>query len=85
MCMHLGNQNLERFYVVFTERTRDVEPMLGSCWPIVYDAGPTSTQHCFNVLCSLGITNISIQNARKNNIPTQIYNFQETSICRHLN
>ena len=26
-----------------TQRTRDIEPMLGWCWPTVYDVGPTST------------------------------------------
>ena len=24
------------------------------CWPIVYDAGPTSKQHCLNVPCLFG-------------------------------
>ena len=31
------------------QRTRDVEPMLGWCWPSVVDAGTTSNQHWFNV------------------------------------
>ena len=39
---------------------RDVEPMLGWCWPIVYDAGPTSTQHWFNVSCSLVSTSFDL-------------------------
>ena len=34
---------------------RDVKPMLGWCCPIVYDAGPTSTQHWFNVPCMLSL------------------------------
>ena len=36
------------------QQTRDVEPMLVWCWAIVSDAGPTSTQHWFNVSCLLG-------------------------------
>ena len=28
--------------------------MLGYCWPIVFDAGPTLTQHWTNVSCLLG-------------------------------
>ena len=32
-----------------TKQPRDTEPMLGWCWPIVYDADPTSTQHWFSV------------------------------------
>ena len=27
------------------QQTRDVDPMLGKCWPIVFDVGPTLTQH----------------------------------------
>ena len=30
-------------------------PMLGWCWPIVYDAGPTSAQHLANPSCLLGL------------------------------
>ena len=37
-----------------SQQTWDIEPMLGWCWPIIYDAGPTSTQHRFNVACLLG-------------------------------
>ena len=29
--------------------------MLGWCWPIVYDAGPTSAQHWANTSCWLGV------------------------------
>ena len=36
---------------LLVQQTRDVEPMLGWRWPIVYDAGLTSTQHWFNVSC----------------------------------
>ena len=32
-----------------SQQTRDTEPMLGGCWAGVCAAGPTSTQHCFNV------------------------------------
>ena len=32
-------------YDVTTQRTLDIDPMLFCCWPIVYDAGPTSKQH----------------------------------------
>ena len=28
--------------------------MLGGCWAIVYDAGPTLTHHWLNVSCLLG-------------------------------
>ena len=34
-----------------TQQTRDVGPMLCWCWPIVYDAGPTSPKHCVNASC----------------------------------
>ena len=40
-------------FVSISQQTRDVEPMLGRCWTIVYDAEPTSTQHWFNVSCLL--------------------------------
>ena len=35
-------------------RGRVIEPMVGQCWPDVVDAGPTLTQHRFNVSCLLG-------------------------------
>ena len=31
--------------------TQDIEPMMGQCWPAVYDGGPTLTHHWFNVSC----------------------------------
>ena len=34
---------------VVSQQTRDLELMLDQCWPAVYDVGPTSNQHCFNV------------------------------------
>ena len=37
-----------------SQQTRDIEPMLGWCWPNVGDDGPTSNQHWFNALCFLG-------------------------------
>ena len=30
------------------------------CWPIVYDAGPTSAQHWANASCLLGLLNRSV-------------------------
>ena len=36
-------------------QTRDVDPMLGWCWPTVCDAGPASNQHWFNASCLLGL------------------------------
>ena len=33
------------------QQTRNVAPMLGWCWPSIYDAGPASAQHWFNVSC----------------------------------
>ena len=38
---------------IFSSQTRDVEPMLGWCWPSVADAGPTSTQHWLNASCRM--------------------------------
>ena len=34
-------------------QTRDVDPMLGYCWPTVYDAEPTSAQYWVTVSCCL--------------------------------
>ena len=44
---------------LWTQQTRDVQPTLPWCWPIVYgrryyDASPTSKQHWANVPCLLG-------------------------------
>ena len=39
---------------IFSSQTRDVEPMLGWCWPIIVDGGPTSTQHWLNASCLMG-------------------------------
>ena len=36
------------------QQTRDSVPMLGLCWAIVEDGGPTLTQYWVNVLCLLG-------------------------------
>ena len=36
---------------IATQQTRDIESMLGQCWPAVYDVGPTSSQHWLNVSC----------------------------------
>ena len=36
---------------IHTHKTGD---MLGKCWPNVFDADPTLTQHWDNVLCFLG-------------------------------
>ena len=37
-----------------SSQTRDVEPMLVWCWPIIVDAGPTSTQHWLDASCLMG-------------------------------
>ena len=34
--------------------TQGIDTMLGHCWPTVFDAGPTMTQHCVNALCLMG-------------------------------
>ena len=34
-----------------SQQTQDIEPIMVWCWPNVYDAGPTSNQHRFNVSC----------------------------------
>ena len=47
-----------------TQRTRDIEPMLVFCCPIVYDAGTTLNQHCLNVSCLLGRDSIVLANGR---------------------
>ena len=39
---------------IFSSQTRDVEPMLVWCWPIIVDAGPTSTQHWLDASCLMG-------------------------------
>ena len=36
------------------QQTRDDQPMLVQCWPIVFDAGSTLCQHCLIASCSLG-------------------------------
>ena len=46
-------------------QTRNINPMLGQCWPSVYDAGPTLAQHWFNVLCAV-INTITV-----NDVPGQ--------------
>ena len=43
-----------------SQQSRDVEPMLGQCWPAVYDVGPTLTQHWSNVSCLLGTTQMPL-------------------------
>ena len=40
--------------LVRAQQTRGIGPMFGWCWPIVYDAGPTSAQHWANTSCLLG-------------------------------
>ena len=37
-----------------SQLTRDVQPMLVQCWPIVFDACPTLLRHWLNVSCLLG-------------------------------
>ena len=38
-----------------SQKTTDIEQMLGHFWPTVYDADPTMTQHLVNVSCLQGI------------------------------
>ena len=38
---------------IFSSQTRDVEPMLGWCWPSVVDAVPPSAQHWLNASCRM--------------------------------
>ena len=44
--------NTDHLYNIRT--TRNVDPMVGWCWPTVFDAGQTLTQHWVNVSCLLG-------------------------------
>ena len=37
------------------QHTRHFETMSALCWSTVCDAGPTLSQHCFNVSCLLGL------------------------------
>ena len=37
-----------------SQQTQYIEPMLGQCWPAVYDVGPTLTPHWINGACLLG-------------------------------
>ena len=39
---------------VYSQQTGGVGTMLGWCWPIIYDAGPTSTQHWVKALVFAG-------------------------------
>ena len=66
-----------------SQLTRDIDTMLGQCWTIVYDAGPTLAQHCINVSCLLGyvldatfvlasnVLSTNIDGAREQKISTQ--------------
>ena len=62
---------LSDYEVQTSQQTRYLEPMLGQCWPIVYDAGPTLAQHWFKVSCLLGYDKL------------QIWNFEQTSSFRY--
>ena len=52
-CFCLDNTPQKR-RIILTQQIRDIVPMLGQCWSIVYDAGPTLNQHWDNVSCLLG-------------------------------
>ena len=43
-----------------SQQTRGAGPMLGWCWPIVCDAGPTSAQHWANASCLLGCAHTDV-------------------------
>ena len=43
-------------YVIHTQQARGIGPMLGWCWPIVYDAGPTSALHWASASCLLDLS-----------------------------
>ena len=47
------NVSCLKYCVDSAPNKHDAERMLIQCWPIVYDAGPTLNQHCFNVSCLL--------------------------------
>ena len=40
--------------VSITQKTQDVDPVLGYIWASVEDAGPDVTQHWAHVLCIMG-------------------------------
>ena len=44
---------MQRRSYVTSQQTRDIDPMLFHCWPIVCDDGRTVKQHCVNVSCML--------------------------------
>ena len=41
-------------FLIASQQTRDIEPLLVQCWSTVYDAGPTLNQQWLNVSCLLG-------------------------------
>ena len=41
-------------WVFSSQQTRNIQPMLLQCWPIVFDADPTLYRHWLNVSCLLG-------------------------------
>ena len=44
---------VERGMFVMSQQTQYIDPMLGYCWPAVYDVGPTLIQHWVNASCLL--------------------------------
>ena len=48
-------------YILHSQKTRGVHPMLAQCWPTVFDAGPTLHQHWLNFSCSLGYHSVNCQ------------------------
>ena len=50
------------------QQTRDIKPMLGSCWSSIVDDEPTLTQHWFNISCLLGHILIYVENSVFRNV-----------------
>ena len=46
--------NVSHVTIRTIQQTRDNQPMIGYCWPNVFDVGPTITQHWINASCLLG-------------------------------
>ena len=40
-----ATSRLQRFSTILTQSTRDLDPMLISCWSPIYDADPSLKQH----------------------------------------
>ena len=52
--MEYNQDKLCWWCMIWTQQTRDIEPLLVQCWFTVHDADPTLNQHWLNVSCLLG-------------------------------